>query len=105
LRNLLVNARLHARGQGVRAVVDEHEGSARLVVEDRGPGIPEGERDRIFAPFYRPAGPRPTDDTGIGLGLALVRQVALYHGGSVTYAPREGGGSRFQVLLPALKTF
>jgi signal transduction histidine kinase len=85
---------------------------ARLAVEDRGPGIPEQEWEKIFAPFYRPAAapPSPSPEraaphvAGAGLGLALVRQVARYHGGDVRYLPRAGGGSRFEVnltLVPA----
>jgi two-component system, OmpR family, sensor kinase len=116
VRNLLTNARIHggpAEGQGpaeIRATLDvvgEGAGAAaRLAVEDRGPGIPAHERERIFAPFYRPpAAPgspeRPAPHVaGAGLGLALVRQVARYHGGDVRYLPRPGGGSRFEVSLP-----
>lgn len=99
LRNLLTNARLH--GGGAIAVEVGRDGdSALLAVEDDGPGVPEAERERIFAPFYRAPGPRPPGDTGLGLGLALVRQVARYHGGDVGYLPRQPRGSRFEVRLP-----
>jgi two-component system, OmpR family, sensor kinase len=63
--------------------------------------VPEAERERIFAPFYRPPGPRPPGDTGLGLGLALVRQIARYHRGDVHYLPRQPQGSRFEVRLPS----
>jgi len=100
LRNLLTNARLH--GGGAIAVEVKRDGAqALLAVEDDGPGVPEAERERIFAPFYRAPGPRPPGDTGLGLGLALVRQVARYHGGEVHYLAREPRGSRFEVRLPA----
>lgn len=99
LRNLLSNARLHAGG--AIAVEARRDGtSALLAVEDDGPGVPESERERIFAPFYRAPGPRAPGDTGLGLGLALVRQVARYHGGDVQYVPRQPRGSRFEVRLP-----
>jgi signal transduction histidine kinase len=100
VRNLLVNARMHGQGGAIRAEIQRSGAQVLFAVEDDGPGVPESERERIFAPFYRAPGPRPPGDTGIGLGLALVRQVARYHGGDVTYVPREPNGSRFEVRLP-----
>jgi len=61
--------------------------------------VPEAERERIFEPFYRPAGAREREG-GVGLGLALVRQIARRHGGDATCLARDGGGSCFAVLLP-----
>ena len=81
----------------IRAEVLEQTTEVVVAVEDSGPGVPEGERDRIFAPFYGPPGPRPPGDTGLGLGLALVRQVARYHGGDVLYLAHNPVGSRFEV--------
>ncbi len=99
LRNLVANAHLH--GGGVIAVEVKRDGKqALLAVEDDGPGVPEAERERIFAPFYRAPGPRPPGDSGLGLGLALVRQVARYHGGDVHHVGRQPQGSRFEVRLP-----
>ncbi|MFZ5478944.1 MAG: ATP-binding protein [Myxococcota bacterium] len=95
VRNLLENARRH----GGADIAARLSGDA-LVVEDRGPGVPEAERERIFEPFYRPAGHREGADGGVGLGLALVRQIARHHGGDATCEAREGGGSRFVVTLP-----
>jgi signal transduction histidine kinase len=99
LRNLLENAERHASGKEVQAAIELNSQRATVVVEDRGPGIPEGERERIFAPFYRLPG---ADSGGAGVGLALVRQVAHYHGGVARVLAREGGGSRFEVSLPLL---
>ncbi len=102
VRNLLENARRYAGGASIEASVGPlpgSEGGALLVVEDRGPGVPEAERERIFEPFYRPAGTRESGDRGVGLGLALVRQIARHHGGDVRCLAREGGGSRFEVEL------
>ncbi len=100
LRNLLDNARRHSNGGDVRAsVVRDQSGEVLLTVEDRGPGVPEGERERIFEPFYRARGTRETGE-GVGLGLALVRQIVEHHGGSVRCLPRDGGGTRFEVSLP-----
>jgi signal transduction histidine kinase len=97
VRNLLENARQH----GAPPVVVRVEAAGdrvRLTVCDRGPGVPEAERERIFEPFYRPAGSASTG--GTGLGLSLVRQIARRHGGEVGVRPQDGGGSCFEAWLP-----
>ena len=100
IRNLFENARRYADGSPVEAsVVPLHPTGARLCIADRGPGVPEQERERIFAPFYRPIGMRERGDGGVGLGLALVRQIARHHGGDVRCVPRDGGGTCFEVTL------
>jgi signal transduction histidine kinase len=100
IRNLLENARRHGAGSPVEASVGADDGLAVVRVEDRGPGVPDAERERIFEPFYRPAGWREGPEGGVGLGLALVRQIARHHGGEARYLPRAGGGSCFEVRLP-----
>ena len=72
----------------------------RLCVEDRGPGVPEDQRERIFEPFYRLPGASEREG-GVGLGLSLVKTIAERHGGRVHCEARPGGGARFVVLLPA----
>jgi len=100
LRNLFENAQRYAAGAPIEAsVVPLHPSGARLCIADRGPGVPEQERERIFAPFYRPTGMRERGDGGVGLGLALVRQIARHHGGDVRCVPRHGGGTCFEVTL------
>jgi signal transduction histidine kinase len=100
LRNLFENAQRYAAGSPIEAsVVPLHPSGARLCIADRGPGVPEQERERIFAPFYRPSGMRERGDGGVGLGLALVRQIARHHGGDVRCVPRQGGGTCFEVTL------
>jgi len=102
IRNLLENARRYAGGSPVEAsTVALSGGGARIAVADRGPGVEESQRERIFEPFYRPPGAKESDG-GVGLGLALVRQIARRHGGDVRYVPRPGGGSTFEVDLGKL---
>jgi two-component system sensor histidine kinase KdpD len=72
----------------------------RIAVEDAGPGVPAAEIARIFEPFYRGAG-IPDGVRGTGLGLSIARELAETQGGSLTYEPRAGGGSRFVLDLPA----
>jgi signal transduction histidine kinase len=98
MRNLLENASRYAAGSLIEAsVVPLTPSGARLRVEDRGPGVPEPERERVFEPFYRSVGTQ--ESGGIGLGLALVRQIARHHGGEARCLPREGGGTCFEVEL------
>jgi signal transduction histidine kinase len=98
VRNLLDNARRHGGGTAIEGNVTRDGSGARFTVADRGPGVPEAERERIFEPFYRPAGSAETGE-GYGLGLALVRQIARAHGGDARCVPRDGGGSAFEVTL------
>jgi two-component system, OmpR family, sensor kinase len=98
---LVENAVQHtAAGDAIRLSVlrDDRAGSARLVVEDTGEGIAPAELDHIFERFRTGSshgGPR-----GTGLGLALVRAVALGHGGEVLVRSTPGAGSRFELMLP-----
>ena len=66
---------------------------------DRGPGVPESMRERIFEAFFRLPG-HAEKAGGVGLGLSLVKQIAERHGGSVRCEPRAGGGSCFELSLP-----
>jgi signal transduction histidine kinase len=71
-----------------------------LWVEDRGPGIPPGERGKVFEPFYRLDPSRNRDSGGAGLGLTIVRQIVESHHGTVAIDDRPGGGARLCVRLP-----
>ena len=100
IRNLLENAQKHAAGSTVEAIAGPRiDGGATLSISDRGAGVPEDERERIFEPFYR-SQQTPEHDRGVGLGLALVRRIANRHGGSVDCLAREGGGTTFRVQIP-----
>lgn len=103
LANLLDNARRH--GGGVERVRVERDGRwAVVAVEDRGPGVPPDERERIFERFARGRAAGKRDDTdGTGLGLALVREHVRLHGGDVRAEDGPGGGARFVVELPTLE--
>ena len=102
VRNLLENARRYGGGSvevslGEASVEDK--AAVALRVADRGPGVPEDMRERIFEPFFRLPG-HAEREGGVGLGLALVRQIAQRHGGRVEVQGREGGGSVFVLTLP-----
>ena len=96
VRNLLENAQRHG-APPVRVELRREGAHAILDVIDAGPGIPQDERERVFAPFHR-LGP---DAAGTGLGLSLVRQIARLHGGEATVAPHPERPSCFRVMLPA----
>ena len=98
LRNLLENARRYG-GSEVSVVVASSGPQATVQVRDRGPGVPEAQRERIFEPFYRLPG-HAEQAGGVGLGLSLVKQIAERHGGSVRCTAREGGGSCFELSFP-----
>ena len=98
--NLIENAAKFSPGGATIELGAVREGDElRLAVADRGPGVPPGEEERIFEPFYRPGG--RFDSGGAGLGLSIARRMAEAQGGSVRYEPREGGGSVFVLRLPA----
>ncbi len=102
LRNLLENARRYGGGE-ITLHAQRHAGPsprAELRVCDRGPGVPEALRERIFEPFFRLPG-HAEREGGVGLGLALVKQIAERHGGQVRCEAQAGGGSCFVLSLPA----
>lgn len=103
LRNLLHNAREASAGDAGEGPPAEvlvvlaplEEGGAEVRVEDRGPGIPEDLRGRLFQPF---ASGRPG---GVGLGLAVCHRIATLHGGRIRIEDRPGGGTRARLQFPA----
>jgi signal transduction histidine kinase len=102
LRNLLENARRYG-GSEVEVFVESRAGQAMVRVCDRGPGVPEAMRERIFEPFFRLPG-HAEQAGGVGLGLSLVQQIAQRHGGSVRCEGRDGGGSCFVLALPLARS-
>jgi two-component system sensor histidine kinase TctE len=109
IRNLVDNAMLYTPPGGtitVRVMEDPFGQVSVLQVEDSGPGIPEGEREKVFQPFYRALG---TNVDGSGLGLAIVREIAHQHEAELllddtrdrrTLGEGEGPGARFTVRFP-----
>jgi two-component system, OmpR family, sensor kinase len=99
--NLVENALLHTPpGTPVTVSLRREGDSAVLEVADRGPGVPDALRERIFERFASGAGDG-TAGRGSGLGLAIVKAVADAHGGRVELSEADGGGARFRVTLPA----
>jgi PAS domain S-box-containing protein len=100
--NLLSNAFKFTEQGGIR--VAQHPtadgGAVELVVEDTGCGIPAAELPRLFDRFHRVQGNRGRTHEGTGIGLALVRELTLLHGGDVTVRSEPGRGSAFTVRLP-----
>lgn len=111
LRNLLENARRYglppnATASHIELSLDSHadaQGQVQvfITVDDRGPGVPESQREHIFQAFYRLPG-HSEKDGGVGLGLSLVRRIAQQHKGTVHCLSNPAGGARFEVVL-ALK--
>jgi signal transduction histidine kinase len=100
IRNLLENAGRYGGGTATVELARPTPGTVELRVCDRGPGVPEAWRERIFEPFFRLPG-HAEQAGGVGLGLALVRQIAQAHSGRAECRGREGGGSCFVLVLPA----
>lgn len=101
LLNLLDNAAKYGPiGQTVTVGVAHRDGRALITVDDEGPGVPAAERARVWQPFVRLASPEHRATTGSGIGLAVVRELVLSHGGRAWV---EDGmvGARFVVELPA----
>ncbi|MGW5271425.1 ATP-binding protein [Streptomyces sp. NPDC004044] len=98
--NLLDNAERHAESS-VAVSVRTERGSVVVAVGDDGPGVPEPERERIFERFVRLDDARSRDEGGAGLGLAIARDVAHSHQGTLTVTRSAAGGAHFELRLPA----
>ncbi|MGA8891832.1 MAG: HAMP domain-containing sensor histidine kinase, partial [Anaeromyxobacteraceae bacterium] len=98
LGNLVDNAERHGAGL-LRLSVRSRPGRVVFEAEDTGPGFPEGELSRAFEPFQR-RGSGSRDGRSLGLGLSLVRRIAVAHGGEAHARNREGGGAAVGIELP-----
>jgi signal transduction histidine kinase len=93
LKRCLTNLIANAVKFGTRADILVEDGADLLIrVRDQGPGIPAGELERVFEPFYRLDSSRNRDSGGSGLGLSIARDIAQAHGGSLTLANLPAGG-------------
>lgn len=99
ISNLLNNAELYGGGAVTVRVKGKASGGLNLHVMDRGPGIPEAQRDHIFQPFYRLERSRNQDTGGSGLGLAIVRQLCDAQGWGIDVRDRPGGGADFRIRI------
>lgn len=98
LTNLVDNALKY--GQSAEIAVADTATRLRLIVRDRGPGIPAAELERVFEPFYRLEGSRSRDTGGTGLGLSIARNIARAHGGELTLRNHPQGGLEAVLDLP-----
>ena len=98
LANIVDNALRHGAGD-VKIVTREERGYSALEVLDRGPGIPEGEIERLKQPFTRLEKAR-SGLSGSGLGLAIVDRIVSAHNGRFELLPRPGGGLTARIVLP-----
>jgi signal transduction histidine kinase len=98
IANLLDNAVAH--GATVTVRLEDSPAELRIVIEDDGPGIPEADLARVTEPFVRLDPSRSLESGGVGLGLAIVRDAAAYHGGRLLLENREAGGLRASLVLP-----
>lgn len=89
-----------ARWRPVMARVRAPAAVAHMTVADRGPGVPDAEKERVFDRFHQTEVGRRVRGRGVGLGLAICREIATTHGGTIWIADRPGGGSVVNVLLP-----
>jgi signal transduction histidine kinase len=100
LENLVDNAARHGgrRSLALRIGLDLDGARARLEIEDNGRGISRQETERVFDRFYRSDPSR--SGGGLGLGLAISKQIVEAHGGTISLVPGDEGGARFVVELP-----
>ncbi|MEU8610870.1 ATP-binding protein, partial [Actinoplanes sp. NPDC048791] len=99
LRNLLDNASRYARDRITVTVAEAEPGIVRVEVSDDGPGIPQADREQVFERFARVDQARDRRHGGAGLGLAIARDIAVRHGGSL-YAADTTSGARLVAELP-----
>jgi signal transduction histidine kinase len=98
VRNLVENAVIY--GTRARVALEQASTEICVMIDDDGPGIPEADFERVFAPFVRLEDSRSPETGGIGLGMAIARSIVRGHGGDITLANRDGGGLCATIHLP-----
>jgi signal transduction histidine kinase len=103
LRRAFANLTHNAVAYGgiAEVALSDDDGATTVTVSDRGPGIPDELKDKVFDPFYRVEGSRSRETGGTGLGLSVARDIVRGHGGDIALTDREGGGLVVTVTLPA----
>jgi signal transduction histidine kinase len=91
---------LSAADQAVEISADGRDEELRIEVADRGPGVPEDQRERIFDAFTQTDASDTRTHEGLGIGLFLARRIMAAHGGGIAHRDREGGGSVFSLAFP-----
>jgi signal transduction histidine kinase len=102
LRNIIENAVTY--GQRARISVARKDGEAVILIDDDGPGIPDGDMETVFKPFVRLERSRNRETGGFGLGLAIARSIVRSHGGDIVLENRPEGGLRAAVALGGAQT-
>ena len=99
LMNILLNSSQFSTDSSESIEVSLSPGgkSYNLVIRDHGPGIPAGDMEKVFEPFYT------TRNDGSGLGLSIARRIIEVHGGSLDLSSTEGNGTTVRIVLPAIK--
>lgn len=101
LTNLLTNAGKYGpAGDRIEVGVDATSENVQISVSDHGPGVAQADQERIFQPYVR-GGSAGNGPSGLGLGLYLVKSLAVAHGGNAGLSRRAGNGATFWVVLPA----
>ena len=98
LQNLIDNAIKHGHGAHLR--IEDSATALRIVVDDDGPGIAPEKLVRVTEPYYRPDGSGSRATGGVGLGLSIVKDIALVHGGELVLTNRPQGGLSASIVLP-----
>jgi signal transduction histidine kinase len=102
LLNLLSNAEKYSSGRKeVEVTLTREKDTVLIAVSDRGIGVPEKDREKIFHEFYRVDDSLTSGVQGTGLGLTIARRIARDHGGDITCSARDGGGTVFVLSLPS----
>ncbi|HTB67570.1 MAG TPA: ATP-binding protein [Steroidobacteraceae bacterium] len=100
LTNLVTNAAKY--GEHATVTLQPIAATGFIIeIQDDGPGIPEGEKAKVFEPFYRTDQARESDRQGMGLGLSIARSIILAHGGTIELRDREPNGLTVHLFLPA----
>lgn len=99
--NITDNAIKYSPEGGYVKISNENNSDGVVInIEDNGPGIPDGEKERVFERFYRLDDSRARDTGGTGLGLAIAKESVVMHGGTIEILNAENGGSIFKIKIP-----